>query len=164
MTEVEYEEIVRECWAETLRVVNRKVSPREDAEDIVLEVFVKLWKYKDGLETDRITNWINAVARTTVVDHYRRGVTPHLPLLDELYRGDPDRFTDPLFSFLERERADKVLSLMEKSLSDRQEEILHLSFGQGKTPTEVGVIIGIKTCAVSAGKRRALANLKVLLS
>lgn len=162
MTEAEYEEIVNNMWGETLRVVNRKVSPVEEAEDIVLDVFDKLWRYKDSIDPAKVEHWVNRVARTTVVDYYRKRRMEVLPLFMEEYRRDHNRFSDPFYSFCVRDGAEAILEEMDRSMSKAQVLVIHLSFGQGKTPTEVGAILGIKPCAASAQKRRALANLRAL--
>lgn len=158
----EYEEVVNRCWGETLRVVNRKVSPREDAEDVVIDVFMKLWKYKDEIDPDKVIHWLNRVTRTTVVDYHRGRKIDHEPLYKANDKVDQDRFSSPLYFVLVEDDMRRVSGIMESHMTDSQSQVLHLSYGQGKTPTEIGVIMSTSAGAVSQQKRRSLAKLTAL--
>lgn len=64
--------IYKQFHLELLNYVKRKVRSREDAEDIVQNVFVKISASIDQLDEDvKIKNWLFTVTRNTIIDYYR---------------------------------------------------------------------------------------------
>src|SRR5215216_1596032 len=65
-----------------------KVGNREDAEDIVSQVFIKAANSLDVTQEEHVRlAWLYQVARTTITDHWRgyyRGVTSSLDELEEV--------------------------------------------------------------------------------
>jgi RNA polymerase sigma-70 factor (ECF subfamily) len=58
--------------------VYRTVGCRESAEDIVQEVFLKVYKHLPRYRDKRkMTAWVFTIARTTMLDHVRRNQTYH---------------------------------------------------------------------------------------
>jgi RNA polymerase sigma-70 factor (ECF subfamily) len=159
VTESEYEEIVNNSWKETFRFCCRRVSALDDAEDITLEVFFRLWKHKDNVESEKIDRWIKRVAGNCVVDHYRSNRPPEKPLFEELDKASP---LNPLNDFCIREDSDKVLDIMKRSLTDQQQTVLHLYYGCGKKGKQLAYEMNLTPGAVQQCKLRALETLRVL--
>jgi len=64
--------IYKQFHSELLSYIKRKVRSREDAEDILQNVFVKMSSGIDKLDEDvKIKNWIFTVTRNTIIDYYR---------------------------------------------------------------------------------------------
>lgn len=64
--------IYKQFHSELLRYIKSKVRSREDAEDILQNVFVKMSSGIDKLDEDvKIKNWIFTVTRNTIIDYYR---------------------------------------------------------------------------------------------
>lgn len=58
--------------SELLGYVKSKVRSREDAEDIVQNVFIKISANIDKLADDvKLKNWLFTITRNTVIDYYR---------------------------------------------------------------------------------------------
>jgi RNA polymerase sigma factor (sigma-70 family) len=56
-----------------LNYIRRQVSSREDAEDILQEVFYQFLKgFSDIRSTERITSWLFTVARNKITDYFRK--------------------------------------------------------------------------------------------
>lgn len=55
------------------RYILSKVAKKEDAEDILQEVFIKISLKKDSISNhEKIQNWIFTIARNAVIDYYRK--------------------------------------------------------------------------------------------
>ena len=53
--------------------VRKKVQSGNDAEDILQDVFIKLWTRNHEIkERDKIINWLFSVAKFTIADYYRK--------------------------------------------------------------------------------------------
>ena len=160
MTEGEYEEIVNNSWEETLRFVFRRVSALDDAEDITLEVFFRLWGHRHNVAPEKVDRWIKRVAGNCVVDHYRRRPPLEKPLFEELDKQDP---LDLLNDYCVQEESDKALSIMKRSLTEEQNLIIHMYYGCGKKGKQLAYEINSTTGVVQQRRIRALATLKLLM-
>ena len=158
MTEGEFEEIVNSSWNETFRFCCRRVSCFDDAEDITLEVFIRLWKHKDNVDPGKVDRWIKRVAGNCVTDYYRRSGTTDKPLFDSLDMVAP---IDIQEEYCVQEDVEKAIGLMDKSLTDQQELILHLYYGCGKKGGTIAKEIGLTPGGVQSCRLRALENLRV---
>lgn len=55
------------------RSILKLVRLREEAEEIHQDVFVRLWKYRKNIDTERpIIGYIAGIARNEVIDYYRK--------------------------------------------------------------------------------------------
>jgi RNA polymerase sigma-70 factor (ECF subfamily) len=69
---MEVTSIYKEFHSELLRYVKSKVRSKEDAEDILQNVFVKISTNVDKLTEDvKIKNWLYSITRNTIIDYYR---------------------------------------------------------------------------------------------
>lgn len=60
-----------------LAYVRRRVAVVEDAEDIVQDILFKAARGSDQIRSeDRLEAWLYGIARTTLIDHYRKHRTP----------------------------------------------------------------------------------------
>lgn len=67
-----------------LAFVRRRVAVMEDAEDIVQDILFKAARGSDQIRSeDRLEAWLHGIARTTLIDHYRKHRTPTETLVDE---------------------------------------------------------------------------------
>ena len=68
-----FDELVERHLAATWRTVWRIVRGREDAEDVVQEVFLAAWRHLDGLaEPERFSGWLRRIAVTRALNHVDR--------------------------------------------------------------------------------------------
>ena len=65
------EEVYKQYYSRLLSFINSQVHNKEDANDILSEVFIKIYKNIDKLDSDeKLTSWIFTVTRNTIVDFY----------------------------------------------------------------------------------------------
>jgi RNA polymerase sigma-70 factor (ECF subfamily) len=48
------------------------LAHREEAEDVMQEVFIRLWRHPDVLDTDGVETWLLRVTRNACIDRLRR--------------------------------------------------------------------------------------------
>ncbi|GHO69082.1 RNA polymerase sigma factor [Ktedonobacter sp. SOSP1-52] len=142
----------------------RNVASREDAEDLLLDVFMAVLEKRSSAEVDeqRLPSWIWAVARNKVVDYHRR--SKHRASIqlftveDSLYESEeqaPERVA------LRNEEYHK-LNMTLQGLSELQREIVRLRFGHGLSCGEIATIIKKSEGAVRMTLHRTLKLLRTL--
>lgn len=73
----------RELRDSLLKFIRRKVRNKEDAEDILQNVFVKAAAHVSGLsEKEKMRQWMFTITRNSIIDYYRAKRT--YPLLKEI--------------------------------------------------------------------------------
>lgn len=137
-----------------LRQAMRMLPSEEDAEDVLQDAFVRLWSYKDRLNTDR-----EAVAMATVtvrnlaVDRFRqlrRVETTELNDNIESQSDSEDAEEDKL-----AERHSLVSDIMRQVLTPLQFRIIELREYEGKSYDEVARELGMTQPAVRMQLSRA---------
>ena len=168
MTEGEYEDIVNSSWAEIFRFVARKISVLDDAEDITLDVFMRLWIHRDNVDPDKIPGWLMRTARNCTTDHYRKNNKkdrlPDWSLPEPDDEHEPVDTFDMLHDLCVREDTDRVLKLMDGYLTDYEDTIIHMYFGCGKKPKYIAYEINSTPNTIQQCKQMALNKLRGLFS
>lgn len=123
--------------------LSRKLSSPEDAEDLLLEVFLAALEYPNfaTLSTPEQESWLWSVTRHKLIDHYRRtarrpGVQLDL-VLDDLYERDeyaPEQVT------LRREEYAHLRAKI-KQLPELQQELLRLRFANDLRCAEIAAVL-----------------------
>ena len=67
-----------------LAFIKGKISSKEDAEDILQNVFVKISMHIDSLgDEKKLTSWIYTIARNAITDYYRANASNRTGRLDD---------------------------------------------------------------------------------
>lgn len=133
------------------------------AEDLTGDVFVRVMQ---ALRNRRGWNvsfraWLYRIAHNLVVDHYRRSSLGSFVSLDEVHLSAVER--DPAEAVqdtLTRERLRGAIY----QLTQDQQQVLALRFGEGLTARETAQVMDRTTGAVEALQHRALAALRRILA
>lgn len=84
---------------ELLGYIKSKVRSREDAEDILQNVFIKITANLDKLTEDvKLKGWIFTITRNAIIDYYRINANKRQIAVNEEISGDipaPDEDSDP---------------------------------------------------------------------
>nr|WP_321356908.1 RNA polymerase sigma-70 factor [uncultured Draconibacterium sp.] len=128
--------------------VLRYVKQETDAEEIVQEVFIKIWKSRDAINTySSFESFLFTIAHNATVNLLKKRVPEQkykeyvksLQHIDESYE-----LTDEIYY---KELIDKFQDLL-KELSPRQQEIYQLSREEGLSHKEIAEKLGISTNTV----------------
>lgn len=160
-----YERTSPHLYAVVLRI-NRD---RGQAEDVLQEVYVNVWRAArtfDAAQSQPLT-WLTSIARNRAIDSLRRAATQpqvsasHTP--DEEDSDVYDNIADPASGPLEMlsQASDaRALSHCMEGLSAQQRQCVALAFYDGLTHAEVASHLGQPLGTVKSWVRRALAALK----
>lgn len=134
-----------------------KTHHRETAQDLTSQTFMKALRSIQTFANDRASfrTWLYAIARNTVIDHYR-SARPQT--------GIEDAFDIPSDSDVERDAhvaqlMDRVQPLLATLTAD-QREIVLLRLWQGKSYAEIAEIVGKSEGACKVSFSRAMKQLR----
>jgi RNA polymerase sigma factor (sigma-70 family) len=137
--------IVAEYEGALLRYAMRLVNSRASAEDVVQNVFIKLFRrWREGdPEPESLKSWLYRVTHNEAVDHIRR--ESRLRLLHER-REDEVRGSDDVTVGSDRavnddERKQRVLDLLGK-LQPREQQVILLRLQEGLSYQEISTVTG----------------------
>lgn len=132
------------------RFIFFKVASSELAEDLTSETFLKAWQYlKEKRDVPHLQALLYSIARTTVIDHYRKLATRAADVSFDDRIGDDDDIADTgahLETKLDAKLDVDAMSAALKLLKDEYREVLVMKFMDEMTPREIADILG-KTAA-----------------
>lgn len=136
------------------RFIQRRVPDPHSAEDILQDVFLKMYTRIDTLRThDRLTSWIYQIARNAIADYYRAqrptaALTETLPAAEEALDDDVMRELSP------------CVTAIVDTLPEAYRETLHLTEYQGLSQKAVSERLGISFSGAKSRVQRARAKIK----
>jgi len=141
-----------------LHTIRRSVPTREDAEDVLLEVFIAAIENKAlaGLSEGEQLAWLRRVAHNKCVDAYRASQRRPLLSLDtvtETLYDDEEQLPEQMAL-----RAEELALLRARltRLPAQQQQILRLRFGQGLRATEIARRLNKSESAIRMALSRTL--------
>lgn len=149
---------------DVLRYIHRYIFSKEEADDILMEVFLAaiesptLLKLKEGEQFA----WLQRVARNKVIDYQRRVVKRPLVALEEMLDSpfDTDHFT-PEKAVVDQEELE-LCRVRISSLPALQQQVLQLRFGDNLRTKEIASKLQKSDGAVRSLLVRALNLLRDL--
>lgn len=149
------------------RFVLRLVKEKADADDVIQETFLKVWKnLKQHKSGQSFLPWVYAIARNTSFDLLRKRKNIHFSDLDSDEGVFSEMITDDMLTreeeVLKKEDAEELTRGVEK-LPLRYREVLSLYYGEDMTFDEVSRILGRPLNTVKSQHRRTLLSLKKIL-
>jgi RNA polymerase sigma-70 factor (ECF subfamily) len=138
--------------------VYRRVGEQRLAEDLTADVFVRALEAlrKNQFAHTSLIAWLYRLAHNRVIDHYRRR-RPQVELPEQ--HPAPDDVSEITHR---RALQSKVRAALHQ-LTDDQQQVLALRFGEGKTAGETARLLNKTEEAVRALQHRSLAALRRLL-
>lgn len=129
----------------------RHVRDRQDAEDIVQDVFVKVQTQQQTLrDSEKLVNWTYRITKNAITDYYRHKKKEQVGVLVD---GAEDRH---VFN----ECVEHCLTVLSTTLPSPYKEALELSEGQNISQTELAQHWGISYSGAKSRVQRARQMLK----
>ncbi len=148
-------------------IARKILRSREDAEDVVCEVYVYVWQNAVRFDSERgnLCAWLTVLTRSRAIDRIRRRRCEHL-VTDEMRQELP-----PLEAAQETpdqwlssaERAVELHSAM-MNLAPLRRQMLHLAFLEGMTHEQIATSLCLPLGSVKSHIRRGLAALQSSLA
>lgn len=154
MSTLEFDDAVANFAAKLRGFIGRRVRDAATADDLTQEALLKIYRSREALrDGQRLEAWLYRVARTTVIDHYRRR-----------------KPSEELPAALTAERADEVTELraavitsMKRFLEELPEpyrEPVRLAELEGLPLAKVALRMGLSLTAVKSRVRRGRSMVK----
>lgn len=154
----EFMELVTPYKDKLYRFALRIVGDRFEAEDVVQEVLIKIWKKKDHFLT--ITNqeaWCMTLTRNLAIDKTRARKVQTSDIDGFFHLKDNTATPD---NALESSDTMKEIKGIINTLPDKQSEVLHLRDIEGFSYQEISDITGLKVDQVKVYLHRARTTLR----
>jgi len=154
-----YNKIFRTHYEAVTRFVYYKGGDLQQAEDIVQDVFVKLWKLCATVSFSKVKAYLYRAANNSFLNEkaHEKIVLKHLET-----KGDAVNVENPEYLMQMNEFHEKLKSAI-ASLPEREREVYLMSRIDKKTYSEIAEITGIGTKAVERRMSKALLQLREAL-
>jgi len=171
------EQLIEEHLKSVYNFVYRIVNDKDETEDIVQEVFVKVWKKitppspsynKKG--SQNLKSWIFTIARNTTIDYFRKRKNVNFSQMDSQTDSDEKSFEENITDieplpddiFMKKELGNELEKVLTKIRPDFREIIL-LHYTEDLTFAEIAEITGKHLNTIKSHHLRALSALRKLL-
>lgn len=143
------------------RYIHLRVGREDLAEDLTADVFLKMLEGIESFDYRGVpfAAWLFRIAHDRVVDYFRRQAGKETVSLGERLRAPGEGPAATTEAALARERLRQALGW----LTEEQQQVVVLKFGEGLTNAEVGRLMGKSEGAVKSLQHRALASLRRFL-
>lgn len=142
----------------------------EEAEDILQDIFIKVWKYRDSFDEEKSARktWIFTITKNTIYDALRKKKnTKIISSIDEHDdSGNTQEIEDvssDILTILEHAHNKNILIQSINTLPEDEKTILLLHFEEGMTFSEIAAIFEKPLNTIKSKYRRSLLKIKVLL-
>lgn len=144
------------------------VKKREEAEDVLQEIFVTIWNKAESFNPERgnVYSWIVTLARNKAIDRIRskeyktqqiQSVSIHQPLF--LLKGNN---FDPMETTIFSDRAELVKKALGQ-IPEEQSEVIKIAFYRGMTQAEIADYLNVPLGTVKSRTRQGIIKLKRIL-
>lgn len=132
------ERIYIEFKDKVTRYVRGKVGNEHDSEDVVSDVFVKVFNGLSDFDENKasLSTWIFTITRNAVIDYFRASKRP-CELPEELYSED-----DTEQNIINTEMLERLADALER-LNERERNIIVLHYYGGRTLKDIAEAMGI---------------------
>ncbi|GHO52067.1 RNA polymerase sigma factor [Ktedonobacter robiniae] len=157
-------QLYRECAPKLLAYLRRHAPTQEDAEDLLLEVFLAALEHEARLakmDEDERRAWLGTVTRNRVIDFHRRTRRHPVHRLEKAEETLGSRWEQPEQLILRHETYANLHGSIQ-NLSTIQQEVLQLRFTLGLRCTDIAKILHKREGAVRTMLSRTLNALRDL--
>lgn len=159
--EAAIEELYDRFGSLVYRMAYQAMPTRADAEDVVQEVFVRLWRTAGRYDPKRsaLVTWVMLLARRHMVDRLRRVQSRVKPgVLDESW----SPASDEAESGRNVEQDERFALVMKKIelLPELQQTVVKRAYLGGQTLKQIGLEMGIPLGTIKSALSRALVRLR----
>lgn len=157
--ETVFSEVYQQYASELRRRAGFMISDSEAGEDIVQDVFMRVWKYMvRGGTMESARAFLHRVLNNAIVDVYRKHKTSSLDaILEKGYEPSVDD-SEQMVARLDGERAFSLL----KKLPAKYQAVLRMKYQKGFSCQEIAQVTHQSRNAVSVQAHRALERLRLL--
>jgi len=144
-------------------VIVRILNSREEAEDVLQEVFLQVWKRAKDFDQarGRPFTWLVTLSRSRAIDRIRQ-LGARQRLADSAAQNTPDAVSDAVADTLHSEQKEIVARAL-AALPEEQRRTLNLAYFDGLTQSEIAAQLGTPLGTVKTRMRSGMIKLRELL-
>jgi len=162
MKSSEFKLLVMPYSSRLYRMAFRLMNSREEAEDIVQEVYVKLWGMRRELPNYNSIEALSIrITRNLCLDHLRRRKVNHDAMKTEQLKQESYPET-PSENLEKREDAELVHKLI-SALPEPQRSLVHLRHLEGKEYEEIAEMVNMNVNAIRVSISRARKQMREMI-
>jgi len=138
--------------------MSRLIKSREDIEELLQELFLRVWKNRDNLDTERYRGYLYKIAENLVYDRLRKAAREK--------RLSVDYFTHIIEAYSHIEEgifSKELLELLQRGiqqLPEQRRRVFELCKIEGKSYEEVSQLLSISVATVNSHITNANASIK----
>lgn len=153
----DFAQVYEQEYSYVYNYVYTQVLHRENAEDLVSDVFMKAMAHYGGFDPAKasVRTWLCTIARNQLIDFFRKNGRRKTENLDDA----PEPSATDEYEILKNPVNKEVYRLLQY-LSHDERELLNMIYVQELKNPQIGEILGINAKAVSERHRRLLAKLR----
>lgn len=154
MKSTEFKLMVMPYSSRLYRMAYRMVNNREEAEDIIQDVYMKLWGMRNDLDKYNSIEALSVkITRNLCLDHLRRKKVNYNALKAEKYKVEGNTIS-PAESLEVKEESEIIHTLI-SSLPEPQRSLVHLRHFEGKEYDEISEMVNMNVNAIRVSISRA---------
>lgn len=141
-----------------LRVVNM-IKSEDDAQEIIQELFIKLWQNRDTIDTIKsFQSYIFTIANNLVYNYFRK-ISHDQALIQKLLINAADHYLDGQ-ALLENKEAGEIFQKAINQLTPQCKQVFQLCKIDGKSHKEVAELMGISMPTVNSHMTNAVRSIR----
>lgn len=156
LNRVSLESLYAELEKPLFNVVFRYLWNREEAQDLVQEAFVRLWKIKDRVEMQTVKPLVYKICVNLAATKYRRKKILNFFSLDKIAQESGVEYND----ILEQKEEIQLLQKVIKELPSKLKETVLLTEFSDMSYDEIGKSLGIPAGTVGSRRNKAIGIMK----
>ena len=159
--EMAFREVVHHYSPKILSFIFSITKTRHTAEEIMQEVFLKLWQKREVLEIDNPGGWLHRVASNLAYNYLKRQALEGR-LLSSL-KNKPANLFSEIDQQLDYKESKELIYKALSQLPDQQRKVYQLSLQEGLSRKEIADLLQISPHTVKNHRAKALQFIKNFL-
>ena len=155
--------LMQEHSEKLLRFLSSHTDNREDAEDLLQEIFASCYKSQERFDSSKCSEvaWLFILAKNRLKNYYRDKKASLSLDAVEIEQKDPKDYVSQAIHLM---HCREVMAEVIKTLDERSQEIIFLRFFEEKSHEEISKMLNLSTGNVRVIQSRALKQMEVYLN
>jgi RNA polymerase sigma-70 factor (ECF subfamily) len=146
-------------WQDLFRLACKRLPSREDAADIVQEVFLSLWNNHGKLNAGNdLAAYLFVSLRNRIFNYYEKQAVRFKYLLNQSF--NPVQSEDAIVGSIQQKELQQIIAAEIEKMPDKMREIYQLSREQQLSISEIATLLMISPQTVKNQLHRALDRLR----
>lgn len=151
-----FKTIYNKFWQKLFTLAVYKTGDREDAEEIIQDIFISIWNRRQELNIDFLEAYLTKAVNLKLIDRLRKKIKAHTKIDIETIS-----ISTEIIDYLTVEDFSMQVEASLNKLSAKTQEVYDLSRNQGKSQKEIAEYLNLTEKAVEYHITKALKQLKL---